>query len=256
MLKKLFIACTISLLCSAFPAHAESETTAIGNQSNEIRDARAENRKERQENKAEDRAEAKDLIQKQKSEAEEFFSEEHTRKEIQEFHQKQKQERQVLRKEHHEDAAEFRQEQRQEAKEKHQEVKEKRGERREDIKERRDEHREKVKQLPVTLGMACERHGLDADLIISLLNKAVASIASEKRAAHPQPAPLPDRCMCNVNLTKSDFSTIREKHPIKNIEKSGFARSVSTKNCGHFTLFKLKRNILKINRLYTSKCFC
>ena len=52
------------------------------------------------------------------------------------------------------------------------------------------EHREKVKGLPVTLGMACERHGLDADLIVSLLNKAVASIASEKRAAHPQPAPL------------------------------------------------------------------
>jgi len=41
-------------------------------------------------------------------------------------------------------------------------------------------HREKVKQLPVTLGMACERHALDCDLLVSLLNKAAASIESSK----------------------------------------------------------------------------
>jgi len=52
------------------------------------------------------------------------------------------------------------------------------------------EHREKVKQLPVTLGMACERHELDIDLIISLLNKAVASIESEKMSSPEQPIPL------------------------------------------------------------------
>jgi hypothetical protein len=44
------------------------------------------------------------------------------------------------------------------------------------------EHREKVKQLPVTLGMACERHELDCDLIVSLLNKAVASLEAGKGA--------------------------------------------------------------------------
>jgi hybrid cluster-associated redox disulfide protein len=43
------------------------------------------------------------------------------------------------------------------------------------------EHREKVKQLPVTLGMACERHGLDGELIVSLLNKAVAALESERK---------------------------------------------------------------------------
>ena len=52
------------------------------------------------------------------------------------------------------------------------------------------DHREKVKQLPVTLGMACERHGLDSELIISLLNKAVASIESEKNSSPKQPIPL------------------------------------------------------------------
>ena len=43
------------------------------------------------------------------------------------------------------------------------------------------EHREKVKQLPVTLGMACERHGLDGELIVSLLNKAIAALESERK---------------------------------------------------------------------------
>ena len=42
-------------------------------------------------------------------------------------------------------------------------------------------HREKVMQLPVTLGMACERHELDCDLLVNLLNKAVASLESAAR---------------------------------------------------------------------------
>jgi len=51
------------------------------------------------------------------------------------------------------------------------------------------EHREKVKGLPVTLGMACERHGLDLDLLISLLNKAAASIESENMSSQNEPIP-------------------------------------------------------------------
>jgi hybrid cluster-associated redox disulfide protein len=47
-------------------------------------------------------------------------------------------------------------------------------------------HREKVLQLPVTLGMACERHNLDCKLIVSLLNKAVASIESAKMKEQKQ----------------------------------------------------------------------
>jgi len=50
-------------------------------------------------------------------------------------------------------------------------------------------HREKVKQLPVTLGMACERHGLDCDLLVSLLNKAASSLASAKMPEQPRPVP-------------------------------------------------------------------
>ena len=52
------------------------------------------------------------------------------------------------------------------------------------------EHREKVKGLPVTLGMACERHGLDIDLLTSLLNKAAASIESEKMSSQNETIPL------------------------------------------------------------------
>jgi hybrid cluster-associated redox disulfide protein len=51
-------------------------------------------------------------------------------------------------------------------------------------------HREKVKQLPVTLGMACERHDLDCELIISLLNKAVVSLESAKETTQDQPVSL------------------------------------------------------------------
>jgi hypothetical protein len=51
-------------------------------------------------------------------------------------------------------------------------------------------HREKVKGLPVTLGMASERHNLDCDLLVSLLNKAVASLESGKKTSQPQPIPL------------------------------------------------------------------
>ena len=52
------------------------------------------------------------------------------------------------------------------------------------------EHREKVKGLPVTLGMACERHGLDIDLLTSLLNKAAACIESEKMSSQNETIPL------------------------------------------------------------------
>ena len=47
-------------------------------------------------------------------------------------------------------------------------------------------HREKVKQLPVTLGMACERHNLDCEMITSLLNKAVAALEADRMKDRPQ----------------------------------------------------------------------
>jgi len=53
-------------------------------------------------------------------------------------------------------------------------------------------HLEKVKGLPVTLGMACERHGLDLELMVSLLNQAASALEKEKAVPRP-PQP--------VNLT-------------------------------------------------------
>jgi hypothetical protein len=75
-------------------------------------------------------------------------------------------------------------------------------------------HREKVKELPVTLGMACERHDLDCDLLISLLNKAVASLEAEKRTAQPQPIPLQT---ISGKLKAGD--TIAQQHIIGDILK-------------------------------------
>jgi hypothetical protein len=75
-------------------------------------------------------------------------------------------------------------------------------------------HREKVKQLPVTLGMACERHGLDCELIISLLNKAVASLESAKEASQDQPVSLGS---IRVMLKQGDV--IGQQHVIGDILK-------------------------------------
>jgi hypothetical protein len=50
------------------------------------------------------------------------------------------------------------------------------------------EHREKLKSLPVTLGMACERHGLDVEMLASLLTKGARNLAKE-RPAPPGAAP-------------------------------------------------------------------
>lgn len=46
-------------------------------------------------------------------------------------------------------------------------------------------HLEKVKGLPVTLGMACQRHGLDLELLVSLLNQAANALEKEKTGAQP-----------------------------------------------------------------------
>lgn len=48
------------------------------------------------------------------------------------------------------------------------------------------DHLEKVKGLPVTLGMACDRHGLDLDLIANLLNQAANALEREKASSRIQ----------------------------------------------------------------------
>ena len=73
-------------------------------------------------------------------------------------------------------------------------------------------HREKVMQLPVTLGMACERHDLDCNLIVSLLNKAVASIESAKMKGQKQTVVL---CPVGTMLKQGDL--INRQHVIGDI---------------------------------------
>ncbi|MCK4837668.1 MAG: DUF1858 domain-containing protein, partial [Desulfobulbaceae bacterium] len=44
-------------------------------------------------------------------------------------------------------------------------------------------HLEKIKTMPITLGMACQRHGLDVEMLASLLTKGARSLAEEKPAS-------------------------------------------------------------------------
>ena len=50
------------------------------------------------------------------------------------------------------------------------------------------EHREQVKQMPITLRMACQRHNVDFDYMVSELNEAIAP-APPKAAAATKTAP-------------------------------------------------------------------
>ena len=50
------------------------------------------------------------------------------------------------------------------------------------------EHREQVKQIPITLRMACQRHNVDLDYMVSELNDAVAPAPPKAAAAKTAPA--------------------------------------------------------------------
>ena len=77
-------------------------------------------------------------------------------------------------------------------------------------------HREKVKELPVTLGMACERHGIDINLMVSLLHQAATAIESEKReASSPQPIKL-----TAIQSTIKSGEPISHRHIIGDILKA------------------------------------
>jgi hybrid cluster-associated redox disulfide protein len=51
------------------------------------------------------------------------------------------------------------------------------------------EHREQVKQIPITLRMACQRHNVDLDYMVSELNEAVAPAPPKAAAAATKTAP-------------------------------------------------------------------
>ena len=45
------------------------------------------------------------------------------------------------------------------------------------------EHREQVKQIPITLRMACQRHNVDLDYMVSELNEAISPASAAKDAS-------------------------------------------------------------------------
>jgi len=51
------------------------------------------------------------------------------------------------------------------------------------------EHREQVKQIPITLRMACQRHNVDLDYMVSELNEAIAPSPPKEAAAATKTAP-------------------------------------------------------------------
>ena len=51
------------------------------------------------------------------------------------------------------------------------------------------EHREQVKQIPITLRMACQRHNVDLDYMVSELNEAIAPAPPKGTAAATKAAP-------------------------------------------------------------------
>jgi len=51
------------------------------------------------------------------------------------------------------------------------------------------EHREQVKQIPITLRMACQRHNVDLEYMVSELNEAVSPAPAKTAPAVERPAP-------------------------------------------------------------------
>ena len=50
------------------------------------------------------------------------------------------------------------------------------------------EHREQVKQIPITLRMACQRHNVDLDYMVSELNEAISPSSAPAGASEGKPA--------------------------------------------------------------------
>ena len=79
-------------------------------------------------------------------------------------------------------------------------------------------HLEKIKSMPVTLGMACERHGLDVEMLASLLTKGARSLAREKPAPAPSSAQ-PLQGVSSIATTLKVGETITHRHIIGDILK-------------------------------------
>jgi hybrid cluster-associated redox disulfide protein len=81
-------------------------------------------------------------------------------------------------------------------------------------------HLEKVKSLPVTLGMACDRHGLDLDMIANLLNQAANALEREKSSATAQGATPPQTVISGIGRNIAPGRPITQDHVIGDILKA------------------------------------
>lgn len=81
-------------------------------------------------------------------------------------------------------------------------------------------HLEKVKGLPVTLGMACDRHGLDLKMIANLLNQAANALERE-RSAPPVQGPIPTQTVISsISRNVDADKPITHDHVIGDILKT------------------------------------
>jgi hypothetical protein len=78
-------------------------------------------------------------------------------------------------------------------------------------------HLEKIKSLPVTLGMACERHGLDVELLASLLTKGARSLARTRSG--PAAGAAPQQVIGAIPSGLRPGETITHRHVIGDILK-------------------------------------
>lgn len=82
------------------------------------------------------------------------------------------------------------------------------------------EHLEKVKKLPVTLGMACDRHGLDLEMISGLLNQAANALERERSASSVQGSIPTQTVISNVGRNIVPEQPISHDHVIGDILKA------------------------------------
>ena len=82
------------------------------------------------------------------------------------------------------------------------------------------DHVEKVKGLPVTLGMACDRHGLDIDLIENLLNQAANALERERVSTSLQGDSTPQTVISTINKPVKTGDNITHDHIIGDILKA------------------------------------
>jgi len=82
------------------------------------------------------------------------------------------------------------------------------------------DHLEKVKKLPVTLAMACDRHGLDLEMISGLLNQAANALERERSTSPAQGSISTQTVISNVGRNIVPEQPISHDHVIGDILKA------------------------------------